>query len=1293
MKQKLTLLIFALFTTLGAWAIDVKIATFSQPVTKNGSWVSNYEFRTNAFSGLAGVTITAPNSDFNIGYATNATYGDGWVNDSYGYCLRFVTKDKNAHTVSLNAPSGYKIVGYSFFARSNSSSYNHILTPDGGSSITSTTSGVWVTVNEIIADNTTFTIQTQNGGNTLYIPQFTISLVADTKKVVDTKVTVDKTNAVTFDNINNIADGATPVVLYNTGRQTYQFDNPYNNVLGCYKSSTGVINSSSVKFLVEKSGDNYKIINMDSRKYFPAYTSDNATYSTMLPSAVSGAPIFTITNNDGSTYGFKNNGHSFDGKGEGYGYFTYWGSGVTDNSAYQIMPIASEEAIEYTIPDLFFAPTAYYRIKAAGRGNYYLSAGSSDTYIKLTQDAFDYSGTQVWKTYLGSKGVKLYSMGVNKYVAFNASRSVQGQAISAFTESEQTAYNFIPEDKGSGNYAFNALAPLGNTYLSNNGGVSATLSMGYYTNYDAGAQLQFTRVYRVKLQSDMGGELGYIYSDGAITVSNLPDYDYFISGAAKTKEEVVTAVNAVTADDELILVCSRQRSATITSKAEIDPTKVYSLAVERGKWMGAVNKTAYFYTAAYQSYNENAQWAFVTVDGGENYYLYNVGQKCFIMSKFSSSNFMDSKYTARPISFETVNNASYPIRLKDGSNYFNENGGNLIISGWSYNDDGNRFAVQAIENVDFDPAEAQAVLNAMSSSIPFITSPAPTSSSFDAATTWYFISMRPGDGNGGYYAYVPENYDYTSPTNIPLESTAGTKSEDDKYRWCITGSMADGYRLFNKAAGPDKVFVFDGGGKMKDYSGNENASLFYLAKANSPSAIVAPSFVFASTTNRPNRQSNAIASWSGSDTGSEFGFTFDEAYEDNNFYEEYVAIVKPYMDAPVSSNYFCLTNNQQKTNIWNIPERYNDGVEHNAYTHAEVEAMWNGILAYLKKPVQTMGMRLKNNNSGKYVSYGTATWNGDGLICNETFEVAEADVTSVIQFIQTTDNMKFKLFLPAKNKYVGSQATGNKPFPLVDEANAAVFTITSLSPEGMIAINDENSYTSATFPGYLHAAGWTVPGVVNYQIGNNSSYWKVEEAGTICFDMISPAGVAAGDDVYMTYANNLGLPLKAPDEASVYIISTQDSEKAYMANVDSKEIPAGNGVILKAEKGSTVHMKIKTSTEETLEGNVLVAGDGSTTVAAGNFMLAYNSTDEIAKFYAIGSSGFVVPANKAYLPAMGSGSVKALILSFDDDDATAIQTIDNGQQTTDGTVYNLAGQRMNKMQKGINIVNGKKILK
>ena len=44
-------------------------------------------------------------------------------------------------------------------------------------------------------------------------------------------------------------------------------------------------------------------------------------------------------------------------------------------------------------------------------------------------------------------------------------------------------------------------------------------------------------------------------------------------------------------------------------------------------------------------------------------------------------------------------------------------------------------------------------------------------------------------------------------------------------------------------------------------------------------------------------------------------------------------------------------------------------------------------------------------------------------------------------------------------------------------------------------------------------------------------------------------------------------------------------------------------------------------------------------------------------------------------------------------DATGIEAIGNGQLTIDNEIYNIAGQRMGKMQKGIYIVNGKKVIR
>jgi len=73
----------------------------------------------------------------------------------------------------------------------------------------------------------------------------------------------------------------------------------------------------------------------------------------------------------------------------------------------------------------------------------------------------------------------------------------------------------------------------------------------------------------------------------------------------------------------------------------------------------------------------------------------------------------------------------------------------------------------------------------------------------------------------------------------------------------------------------------------------------------------------------------------------------------------------------------------------------------------------------------------------------------------------------------------------------------------------------------------------------------------------------------------------------------------------------------------------------------------------------------------------------------IHASANVIPGFKAYFVDNSGSGVKA----FRFDSADAIESIVNGQLINDNAViYNLAGQRISKLQKGVNIVNGKKVL-
>ena len=136
------------------------------------------------------------------------------------------------------------------------------------------------------------------------------------------------------------------------------------------------------------------------------------------------------------------------------------------------------------------------------------------------------------------------------------------------------------------------------------------------------------------------------------------------------------------------------------------------------------------------------------------------------------------------------------------------------------------------------------------------------------------------------------------------------------------------------------------------------------------------------------------------------------------------------------------------------------------------------------------------------------------------------------------------------------------------------------------------------------------------------------------------------------------------------------------------DIPAGTAVVI---SGAYYNKLAAASTTADTEGNVLLGSDG--TISGGEGIYALAIKNDVVGFYPVDSS-VTIPAGKAYLeytPSSGSGEVKGFTFVFDED-ATSIQAINNGQQTTDGAIYNLAGQRLQKMQKGINIINGKKVL-
>ena len=154
-------------------------------------------------------------------------------------------------------------------------------------------------------------------------------------------------------------------------------------------------------------------------------------------------------------------------------------------------------------------------------------------------------------------------------------------------------------------------------------------------------------------------------------------------------------------------------------------------------------------------------------------------------------------------------------------------------------------------------------------------------------------------------------------------------------------------------------------------------------------------------------------------------------------------------------------------------------------------------------------------------------------------------------------------------------------------------------------------------------------------------------------------------------------------------LTVPEGVEAFAGVVDSKylklnaiegAVAAGEPVVLKGAAGFYGFVPTTGATKAAAND---LKGAAESIEAAGKYILA-KPEGEPAGFYKATTG--TIKAGKAYLEV--ASDVKAFI--FGADDATGINAVEKASEN--GPIYNIAGQRLNKMQKGINIVNGKKVL-
>ena len=208
----------------------------------------------------------------------------------------------------------------------------------------------------------------------------------------------------------------------------------------------------------------------------------------------------------------------------------------------------------------------------------------------------------------------------------------------------------------------------------------------------------------------------------------------------------------------------------------------------------------------------------------------------------------------------------------------------------------------------------------------------------------------------------------------------------------------------------------------------------------------------------------------------------------------------------------------------------------------------------------------------------------------------------------------------------------------------------------------------------------------------STSFWgasaeKVCERAVIT---ISSSGCA-------TYCSRKALDFSAVEGLDAYVATSYNSGELTATQHD--KMPANTGVLLKGTEGTYV-LPEYTGTVSSFATNMFVGINADATVGVTTTTGSNEYTNLVLAvvggelgFYNLLASG-TLAAHKAYLPILTSalnviGGSKKVTVNFEKGGATGIKAAELNTNS-ENTIYNLQGQKVEKPEHGIYIVDGKK---
>ena len=392
----------------------------------------------------------------------------------------------------------------------------------------------------------------------------------------------------------------------------------------------------------------------------------------------------------------------------------------------------------------------------------------------------------------------------------------------------------------------------------------------------------------------------------------------------------------------------------------------------------------------------------------------------------------------------------------------------------------------------------------------------------------------------------------------------------------------------------------------------------------------------------------------------------EEYFHPTNCYDRVEAEVLPFLmdgdnPSPTIGKPFGLSS----TAATSIVTTYMTQLNNKQFTLAEYEAIVAAKNAGIIYPEDGKFYVIKSVSNSNYINVKSA----GGIYADANIPTPGSIVKAVVRGGHT-------YFATQGKEFGWCYGTSNKA--LLDAAGSGKYAhYADITVPGQIAFaHCIGNGEGPTYEGYLANSYYTV-GENNQVCGGvanaPAAQWTFEEATSINVT-VSSAGYAT---LYVPFAVTIPSGIKA------YAVSGLSGNILTLAEIETT-IPAGTPVILEGE-ANTYTFDITTGGsyegDNKLEGTYLqkAADDGS--------YILQNQNDKVG-FYLVdtGIATPNVPANRAYL--IVSSPVKAFFFG----EADGISAVAKDASAKDATIFNIAGQRVAKAQKGIYIVNGKKVL-